>query len=53
MIRRKFDFKFLDDLQTRGVIPIDKMSKTEYERVLITASKNIKLVDGKFVYEKE
>jgi hypothetical protein len=52
MIRRNFDFKFLDDLQNRGIIPIEKMNKVEYQRVLIATAKNIKLIDGKFVYEK-
>lgn len=52
MIRRNFDFKFLDELQVKGIIPKDKMSKVEYERVLITTAKKIKLIDGKFVYEK-
>lgn len=50
-IRREFDFEFLDKLQSQGIIPIVAMNKKEYERLLITSSKNIKLVGNKFVVE--
>lgn len=51
MIRRRFDFDLLDNLQKKGIIPENAMKKEEYERLLITTSKKIKLVDGKFVFE--
>jgi hypothetical protein len=48
-IRRDFDFKFLDELQARGIIPESKMKKSYFERLLITSAQSIKLVGNKFV----
>jgi hypothetical protein len=50
-IRRKFDFDFLDKLQLQGFLPQTAMSKSEYFRLLIMSSENIKLVGNKFVIQ--
>jgi len=52
-LRREFDFAFLDELQRKGLLPLTAMKKSEFDRLLITTSKKMKLVDGKFVYETE
>jgi 1,2-phenylacetyl-CoA epoxidase catalytic subunit len=48
-IRRDFDFKFLDELQEKGLLPESKMKKSHYERLLITSAQTLKLVGNKFV----
>jgi hypothetical protein len=50
-VRREFDFDALDKMQSQGLLPNAVMSKKEYQRLLITSSKNMKLVNGKFVYD--
>lgn len=50
-VRRNFDFDFLDKLQSQGFLPESAMSKEEFVRLLITSSKNMKLVNGRFVYD--
>ena len=48
-IRRDFDFKALDELQAKGLIPEKTMKKSTYDRLLITSGKNLDLIDGKWV----
>lgn len=52
-IRRDFDFKFLDELQQKGIIPEAKMKKSYFERLLITSAQSLKLVGNKFVMVDE
>lgn len=50
-IRRNMDFDGLDDLVDKGIIPKQYILKAEYERLLISTHKKMKLVKGKWVQE--
>ena len=50
-IRRNMDFEGLDTLLDQGIIPKQYIIKAEYERLLISTHKNMKLVKGKWVTE--
>lgn len=52
-IRRDLDFNFLDELQAKGLLPVTKMSKSYYTRLLITTADSIQLVGNKFIVGKK
>jgi len=50
-VRRNFDFDYLDRLQADGLIPITAMSKSEYQRLMVMSGANMRIENGRFVYD--